>query len=191
VSGRAEFLAALRAGLRGAPQAAVDEILADYAAHFDEGVAANRTEPDMVAALGEPHALADEHRLALRIESFESAPSVRSGAHVLAGAVALGAINTVLLCVAAPLLGLVAFVLALTVVSFVATGIWFIFAGASLELPGGVATTLLCGFGLMAAAVSLVALLALAGQALVNAIGRYSRLRFRFLPNTSQPGIPS
>jgi uncharacterized membrane protein len=189
VSGRVEFLATLRAGLRGAPQSAVEDIIADYAVHFDEGAAANRTEADIVAALGEPLALADEHRMALRIESFESAPSVRSGTQVLAGAVALGAVNTFLLCVAAPLIGLVALVLALTVVTFVAAGIWLFFAGASLELPGGAATTVLCGFGLIAAAVSLAALLMLAGHGLVNAIGRYSRLRFRLLPKASQPGI--
>ena len=189
MSGRVEFLATLRAGLRGAPQSAVDDIIADYTAHFDEGLAANRTEAEIVAALGEPLVLADEHRMALRIESFESAPSVRSGAQVLSGAVALGAINTFLLCVAAPLIGLLALVLGLAVVTFVATGIWLFVAGASLELPGGVTTTVLCGFGLIAAAVSLAALLMLAGHALVNAIGRYSRLRFRLLPNTSQPGI--
>lgn len=189
MSGRVEFLATLRAGLRGAPQSAVDDIIADYTAHFDEGLAANRTEAEIVAALGEPLVLADEHRMALRIESFESAPSVRSGAQVLSGAVALGAVNTFLLCVAAPLIGLLALVLGLAVVTFVATGIWLFVAGASLELPGGATTAVLCGFGLIAAAVSLAALLMLAGHALVNAIGRYSRLRFRLLPNTSQHGI--
>jgi uncharacterized membrane protein len=189
VSGRVEFLATLRAGLRGAPQPAIEDIVADYAAHFDEGRAANRTEAEIVAALGEPHLLADEHRMALRIESFESAPSVRSGAQVLSGAVALGAINTFLLCVAAPLVGLIALVLGLTAITLVAAGIWIFVAGASLELPGGLATVVLCGFGLIAAAVSLAAFLMLGGYALVNAIGRYSRLRFRLLPNASQPGL--
>jgi uncharacterized membrane protein len=191
VSGRIEFLATLRAGLRGVPQAAIDDIVADYTAHFDEGAAANRSEAEIAAALGEPLALADEHRMALRIESFERAPSVRSGAQVLAGAVALGAINTVLLCVLAPLLGLLVLVVAFAVVTFLVAGIWLFVAGASLELPGGLTTAVLCGFGLIAAAVSLAALLMLAGHALVNAIGRYSRLRFRLLPKTPQPGMTS
>lgn len=180
MSGRVEFLATLKASLRGAPQAAIDDIVADYAQHFDEGARANRTDADIVAALGDPHVLADEHRMALRIESFESAPSVRSGARVLTGAVAFGAINTFLLCVAAPLIGLIALGGALAILTFV---------GASLDLPGGAATTVLCGLGLIAAAVSLSALLMLTGRALVSAIGRYSRLRFRFLPQVSQPGI--
>ena len=188
MTARVEFLATLRAGLRGAPPAAIDDIIADYAAHFDEGVAANRDESAVAAALGDPQLLADEHRMSLRIDSFQSAPTVRSGAQVLAGAVALGAINTFLLCVAAPLLGLVALALGLTIAAFVGTGIWFFVAGSSLELPGGAATTVLCGLGLIAAAVFLAALLMLAGHALVNAIGRYSRLRFRLLPQASQPG---
>ena len=188
MSGRIEFLATLRAGLRGAPQNAIDDIVADYQAHFDEGAAANRTEADIAAALGEPHTLADEHRMALRIESFESAPTVRSGAQVLAGAVALGVINTFLLCVAAPLIGLLVLILGLAVLTLVGAGIWLFVAGASIEVPGGLTTAVLCGFGLIAAAVSLAALLMLAGHALVNAIGRYARLRFRLLPNASQPG---
>ena len=190
MTGRVEFLATLRAGLRGAPPAAIDDIIADYAAHFDEGAAANRDESAVAAALGDPQLLADEHRMSLRIDSFRSAPTVRSGAQVLAGAMALGAINAVLLCVAAPLLGLVALALGLTIAAFVGTGIWFFVAGASLELPGGATTTVLCGLGLIAAAVFLAALLMLAGHALVNAIGRYSRLRFRLLPQASQPGTP-
>ena len=40
MSARAEFLTSLRAGLRGSPAAAIDEIVADYTAHFDEGAAA-------------------------------------------------------------------------------------------------------------------------------------------------------
>ena len=35
VSARAEFLATLRAGLRGAPAGSIEEIVVDYAAHFD------------------------------------------------------------------------------------------------------------------------------------------------------------
>ena len=40
MSARVEFLASLRAGLRGAPTALVDELIADYSLHFDEGALA-------------------------------------------------------------------------------------------------------------------------------------------------------
>ena len=185
---RADFLAALAAGLRGAPKSMIDEIIADYSAHFDEGAAANRNEADIAAALGDPHALADELRMQMRIQTFEAAPSARSAVQVIGGAIALGVVNTVLLCVAAPLLVIVGLALMLAVLAFAGTGIWLFAAGSSLELPGGVATTVLSGFGLIAAAVSLSAFLLLAGKALVSGIGRYARLRFRLLPRASQPG---
>jgi uncharacterized membrane protein len=185
---RAEFLAALKAGLRGTPPNAIDEIVADYSVHFDEGAAANRSEADIAAALGDPLALADELRMESRIETFEAAPSPRSAVQVVAGVIALGIVNTILLCVATPLLAIAALALALAILAFLGGGAWFLFAGSSLDLPGGAATTVLSSLGLIAAAVSLTATLLLAVKALVSGLGRYARLRFRFLPRASQPG---
>ena len=185
---RTEFLAALKAGLRGTPASAIDEIVADYSAHFDEAAAANRSEADVAAALGDPLALADELRLESRIDTFEAAPSPRSAAQVIADVIALGIVNTVLLCVAAPLLVIAGLALALAILAFIGGGAWFLFAGSSLELPGGIGTTVLGGLGLIAAAVSLAATLLLAAKALISGLGRYARLRFRLLPRASQPG---
>lgn len=188
MSGRTEFLAALRAGLRGTPQSAIEEIIADYSAHFDEGAAANRDEADIAAALGDPHALADELRMEQRIETFEAAPSPRSAAQVVGGAIALGIINIALLSIAAPLVALAGVASVLAILAFLAAAAWFLIAGTSLGLPGGVAVTVLCGLGLIAAAVSLAAFVLLAGKLLVTGIGRYARLRFRLHPRVSQPG---
>ena len=185
MSGRTEFLAVLRAGLRGAPASAIDEILADYAAHFAEGAAANRPEADIAAALGDPQVLADELRLQLRIDAFEAAPSPRSAGRVAAGVIALGVVNSVLLYVAIPLLAIAALAAILASLVFAGGGVWFLIDGPSLDLPGGAGTTVLCGLGLIAAAVSLAALLLLAAKLLVSGIGRYARLRFRLLPNMS------
>ena len=188
MSGRTEFLAALRAGLRGAPAGTIDDIVADYSAHFDEGAAANRSEADIAAALGDPHALANELRMEQRIETFEAAPSPRSAAQVVAGAMALGVVNLVLLCVAAPLLAIAGLASVFAILAFVAAAAWFFIAGASLELPGGIGVTVLCGAGLIAAAVSLAAFLLLAGKLLVSGLGRYARLRYRLHPRVTQPG---
>jgi len=57
---RNEFLARLRKGLVGLAQAAADDIVADYEAHFDEGRAAGRSEQDVAAALGNPDRIARE-----------------------------------------------------------------------------------------------------------------------------------
>ena len=189
MSGRAEFLAALKAGLRGAP--ITGEVIADYSAHFDEGAAANRSEADIAAALGDPIALADELLVEQRIQTFNAAPSPRSAAQVLAGVVALGIVNIVLVCVATPLLAIAALVGIVAIVTLAAGGAWFLFAGSSFELPGGIGTVLCAGVGLIAAGVSLSALLLLAGHGLVSVVSRYARLRFRLLPRSSPPGKTS
>ncbi len=188
MSARAEFLTTLRAGLRGAPASSIDEIIADYTAHFDEGLAANRSEADIAAALGDPLVLADELRLELCIGRFEAAPSPRSAAKVIGGAIVNGALNTLLLCVVAPLLALLTLAATLAILTAAGTGIWFLFAGASLGLPGGIGTPVLCGLGLLAAAVSMSALLLLGGRALVSGVARHARLNYRLLPRASKPG---
>jgi uncharacterized membrane protein len=190
MSARAEFLTTLRAGLRGAPASSIDEIVADYIAHFDEGRAANRSEADIAAALGDPLVLADELRLELCIGRFEAAPSPRSAAKVIGGAIVSGALNTLLLCIVGPLLALLALATALAILTAAGTGIWFLIAGASLGLPGGFGTSVLCGLGLLAAAVSMSALLLLGARALVGGIARHARLTYRFLPRVSKLGTP-
>lgn len=188
MSTRAEFLATLRAGLRGAAPKAIDEIIADYSTHFDEGAAAKRSDPEIAAALGDPLALANELRLELRIGSFEAAPSARSAAQVVGGVIAMGAINTLMLCIAAPLLALIALCAIAAIVTATGTGIWFLFAGSSLGLPGGIGTPVLCGLGLLTAAISIGAFLLLGGRALASGLARYARLQYRFLPRASKTG---
>jgi uncharacterized membrane protein len=191
VSARAEFLATLRAGLRDAHPEAIDEIIADYSAHFDEGMAAKRSDAEIAAALGDPLALADELRMELRIGSFEAAPSARSAAQVIGGAIALGAVNIVLLCVVGPLLALLALGAIVALFTAAGTGIWFLIAGSSLGLPGGIGTPVLCGLGLLTAAISIGAFLMLAGRTLTRGLARYARLRYRFLPRASKTGTHS
>jgi uncharacterized membrane protein len=178
----------LRAGLRGAPANTIDEIVADYSAHFDEGAAANRNDADIAAALGDPLALADELRMELRVKSFEAAPSTRTAARVIAGTIAIGAVNTVLLCIAGPVLALLTLVVAITIVVCAATGVWLLYSGASLDLPGGTGVPVLAGLGLIGAAVSLAAFFALAARAAGYGMARYTRLHYRLLPRASSTG---
>jgi uncharacterized membrane protein len=189
MSARAQFLITLRAGLRGAPASSIDEIVADYIAHFDEGLAASRSEAEIAAALGDPLVLADELRLELCIGGFEAAPSPRSAAKVIGGAIVNGALNTLLLWVVSPLLALLTLAATLAILTAAGTGIWFLIAGASLGLPGGIGTPVLCGLGLLAAPVSLSALLLLGGRALVRGVARHARLNYRLLPHASRTGI--
>src|SRR5471032_2549411 len=66
------FLDRLRAGLRGLPAGAIDEIAADYEAHFAEGRAAGREEIEVAAALGDPDRLARELRAEAGLKRWEA-----------------------------------------------------------------------------------------------------------------------
>jgi len=190
VSARAEFLGALRAALRGVPPAAIDEIVAEYGSHFDEGLAANRSEAEVAAALGSPLTLADELRVELRIANWEAAPSPRSALQVVGSVIALGIMSSVLLFVAGPLVLLAAVIVLVGIVSLAGGGVWMLFAGASLELPGGAVVAVLGSVGLIAAAVALAASAALLTWLIVGGLARYARLHYRLLPRVPRPGQP-
>lgn len=191
MSARAEFLATLRAGLRGAPAQQIDDIIADYTEHFAEGAAAGRSEVEIAAALGDALVLADELRAELRIEKWQAAPSVRSGFQVVAAAAALGVINSALMLVAAPLLLLLALVTIIAIAALACGGVWMLLAGASLHLPGGTAVSVLSGLGLITAGIALTALASLAARLFVNALGHYIRLHHRLLPGRLRAGLPT
>jgi uncharacterized membrane protein len=190
VSARAEFLAALRAGLRGCPELAIDEVVAEYDTHFAEGKAANRSEQDIAAALGDPWALAQELRVELHIARWEAAPSPRSGAQVVASVIALGVLNAALSVLVLPLLLLITLAVIVAIAACVGGGIWMLFAGPSLEIPGGAGVTVLSAMGLIFAALSLTALAALCGQLLANALARWVRLHYQVLPRANRAGTP-
>ncbi|HEV7606259.1 MAG TPA: DUF1700 domain-containing protein [Steroidobacteraceae bacterium] len=189
MSARAEFLATLRAGLRGVPSQAVDEAVTDYSAHFEEGATAGRSDADIAAALGDPLALADELRVELHIERWQATPSARSALQIIAGSLALGTMNTFLVFVALPLMLVFALATLFSIAICVIAGIWFAFAGGSLGLPGGPAVVPLCALGLVSAAISFTALGILTGKALVTALGRYVRINYRFLTRPPGPGL--
>src|SRR5258708_19520996 len=59
---RLEFLDTLRRRLAGLPEAEIDDLVADYATHFADGMAARRSEAEIAQALGDPMRLARELR---------------------------------------------------------------------------------------------------------------------------------
>jgi uncharacterized membrane protein len=179
---RLTFLATLRAGLRGAPPEAVDDVIADYASHFEVGAVKGRSEEEIAAALGDPLALADELRVEMRIDRWKAAPSPSAAAKLIGAVLGLGAINLILAFIMLPLICLLFFSFALADVLMFIIGAWFIIDGPGLgwERPA----SLLGGLGLIFAAITLAALLALFAIALINGLGRYARLHYRLLPQT-------
>jgi uncharacterized membrane protein len=175
MSARDGFLATLRAGLRGAPPALADELIADYVLHFDDGLKRGRSEADIAAALGDPLALADELRAEAHVSQWQAAPSPRAGWRVVAHALSHGALHTSVVLLAVPVACVLALSLSLASLAALAGGAWFLFAGHAFELPGGTATVLLAGLGLLAGGVSLCALTLLGGAGLVNGVARLLR----------------
>ncbi len=181
---RLTFLATLRAGLRGAPAAAIDDVIADYASHFEVGAVKGRSEEDIAVALGDPLALADELRVEMRIDRWKAAPTPGAAARLIGAVIGLGAINTLLAFIMLPVLCLVFFSVFLADILIFGVGAWFMIAGPSLgfERPA----SLLAGAGLIFAAITVAALLGLVSIGLVGGLGRYARLHYRLLPRPGQ-----
>ena len=75
---RAMFLSELRMGLSGLPHSEIEETVADYEAHFSEGLAAGRSEAAIANALGDPARLARELRAEAGFRRWESERSAGS-----------------------------------------------------------------------------------------------------------------
>jgi uncharacterized membrane protein len=97
-----EFLDTLRRRLVGMPQAEIDDVIADYATHFADGMAAGRSEADIAAALGDPMRLARELRAEAGFRRWEEARTPANFFAVLFGFLALIAVDFLFLL---PLLG--------------------------------------------------------------------------------------
>ncbi|WP_178130616.1 DUF1700 domain-containing protein [Reyranella sp. CPCC 100927] len=183
---RADFLSVLRAGLKGLPAAEVDDIVADYATHFDEGLALGRREEDVAAALGDARQLARELRAEAGLRRWETQ---RSAATVGAALLALGGLATVDVFILLPLLlvlALAALVTGLVVIALTVVGLGML-AGA---LPFGHAThwaAALAGFGLAAGGVGVGALVLLAVNGALTLLSRYARLHYRLIKPTTSP----
>jgi uncharacterized membrane protein len=185
---RAGFIASLRAGLRGSPPDFIEEVLSDYAAHFEDGARNGRSEDEIAKALGDPLALADELRAESAVSSWESAPTPGAGARVITQAVARGALHASLALLTLPIVGLLALVLSMSGLAAVTGGIWFLFAGPEFELAGGGLTVALGGIGLIAGGISLCALTLLGLRGLITLLARLTRGGFQLIRN---PGASS
>jgi uncharacterized membrane protein len=182
---RQAFLDRLRAGLRGLSPQAMDDIIADYDAHFAEGVAAGRTEAQVAEALGDPHRLARELRAEANIKRWEEDKNPAAALGAIVALLGLGAIDIFILL---PILVGVIGVL----VGLYAVAVAFLIGGVAVTIFGpftsdsGVSAFLL-GLGMTAGAVCGLAFLTLISVGLVNALVRYGRLHFRVLT----PALPT
>jgi uncharacterized membrane protein len=178
---RTSFIARLREALSGLPKSEVDDIVADYEAHFADAAAAGRNEADVAAALGEPARLAKELKAESGLKRLEAKPT--PGNFLLAFGAFLGLLTLNVM-----------FVLPIVSVIFAVMLAWVILA--IVACVGGVVltmSTLFDGFGREAMASHLFALGLLAGGAgwgalwllttgwLAKIFVSYARLHYRVL----------
>jgi len=184
---RDNFLSVLRKGLAGLPDQDIDDILADYRAHFADGANAGRSEADVAQALGDPARLARELRTETHLRRWEHKHSAGNFVAVLFALIGLATVDVLFL---APLVFvLLIFIMAVgaILIGIVIAGLgvliavpWTFFAGLRLAL-----TILLLAIGLLSGGIGGTALLVLFIEAVSKLLARYARLHYRLLGQTS------
>jgi uncharacterized membrane protein len=186
---RDAFLCILSDGLDGLPAQEIDDILADYAAYFDEAHSSGRSEEEVAAALGDPRRLARELRAESGLRRWENHRSLGNSATVLLAIGGLAAVDILFLL---PLLFgvmLAMFVMGLVIFVLGIVGIGLLLSLLKIGHFTSIAAMLLrasVGIGLIAGSMGLVALLALALNGAVKMLGNYARLHYRLLKPEQQ-----
>lgn len=182
MTSRADFINRLRHALRGLPPATIQDILADYEAHFTEAAAHGRSEQDVAAKLGDPARLARELRAEAGLRRWEQE---RSAAAALGAIVAVLGLATLDLFVLLPIL----FVVGVILFTVLVTAASIMFAGALLlavalfgSVPGFIGGWLqgvLLALGLVSGGGAAIAIAILFLVGTVNLLARYGRLHIR------------
>jgi uncharacterized membrane protein len=176
-----QFLAALRDHLTGVSQATADDILADYASHFDEGMAAGRSEADIAAALGDPARLARELRAQAGLKRWEEERSPSAAAGAVLAILSLGAIDLLILLPVLLVVCSLIFAFGCVAAALSVAGVIMLMVSPFAIFGGGFVQALLGGFGFMSAGVALGCLMALASMGLINLLIRYGRFHMRLI----------
>ena len=184
---RDEFLKRLGRGLAGMQPEAIAEITGDYADHFIAASADGRSEAEVAEALGDPGRLARELKLEAGIKRWEEGRSPSAAWGAVIAFLGLGAIDIlILLPVLLPVIGvIIGFYVAMLGV-FVAGGAVMI-TGPFNGFPGGPAAALLCGLGMMSAAIAIAALLTIVSILVINALMWFGRLHYKVLQPAIEP----
>lgn len=176
------FLKRLKKGLAGLPPAEVEEIVADYAAHFAGAEAEGRSEAEVADALGDPARIARELRAEIGLQRFERQWSL---SNLATAAMALAGLAIVDLVFFLPLIIVaiaVAFALAVSLVAIGAAGLKIAFTALFFDQGGSISDGLgrvFIGAGLVFGCLGGGALWLMGVSAGIRALGRYARLHSR------------
>jgi uncharacterized membrane protein len=182
---RIEFLRALHDELNGRlAERDIDEILSDYIAYFEEAHAEGRSEQEVAAALGDPRRLARELRAETRLRQWESHHSLRNSATALLALGGLAAVDLFLLLPLVFAAGIALFVTGIVTFALGIAGIGTLLS--LLKVAAFVSITKMVlravvGIALLTTSAGVGAVLLLAINAAVKALGNYARLHYRLL----------
>jgi uncharacterized membrane protein len=189
---RAEFIAQLRRALSGMAPKEIDDIAADYDAHFDEGIAAGRSEHDVAGALGDPQRLARELRAEAGLRRWETQ---RTPAALIGAMVSLGGMLALDIFIVLPLLfafGLVAFVMGILLFAGSVAGLGLLLSGLlhwdDLTTVAFATSRTLAGIGLLGGSIGGGALLWMVLEGVVRLLGGYARLHYQVLKPAARGG---
>ncbi len=197
---RAMFLSELRMGLSGLPHNEIDETVADYEAHFSDGLAAGRSEAAIASALGDPARLARELRAEAGFKRWETERSPGSMVSAVFALLGLATLDLIFLIPFVCVVGAVLLSMFVTAIAllFAGGGVWLfaLFPGMVMFGTSGVlgsgAALALAGFGLIAGGIGLGALTWLLLDVFIRGLVQYARLHFRLLDsaqtNSAQTG---
>lgn len=181
---RATFLSQLRAGLSGLPADEIEELVADYEAHFAEGVAEGRSEDEVAAALGSPQRLARELRAEAGLRRWETNRNAGNYVGALLALIGLLAFDFVILLpfLFLPLLGIVIGV-AVVLLGMLIGGIALLTNSLTADaLMGNIAIARsLTSIGLIAGGIGGGALFILVLEFILKLLAKYARLHYRLL----------
>jgi uncharacterized membrane protein len=177
---KVEFLDTLRRRLAGLPQAEIDELVGDYARHFDEGLADGRSEVDIAKALGDPMRLARELRAEVGFRRWEEERTPTNFLAVLFGFLALIAVDFVVLLPVLVGLALLALIAAIVQLGLCIAGIAVTLRWDSLFTSHFLAR-ILTGVGLLGLGIGGGALLMLMIDYVVRVLAKFARLHYALL----------
>ena len=180
---RSEFLNTLRRRLGGLPAAEIDDVIADYSMHFDEGMAAGRSEAEIAAALGDPARLARELRAESGFKRWEAARTPGNFIAALFGFLALIAVDFIFLL---PVLGgmlLATAICALVAIALCVAGLAVIFVPewGTDSVNVSLLAKELAGISLLGFGVGGGALLVWLCYVAVRLLWKYARLHYTLL----------
>ena len=184
---RAEFMGRLRRGLVGMPTAAAADIASDYEIHFEDGLAAGRTEAEVAAALGDPDRLARELRAEAGAQRWHQEKNPSAAAGAIFAVLGLGAIDILILLPILMSVAMTLFGMFMAAIGIFIGGGAIMVAGLFAGFPGGAAAAILAGLGLMAGATALAAVTAIFTIWLVNGVVWFARLHYRLLKPALDP----